>query len=96
MILKNLTILKDMAAQGTINLDLHSTRVDPCQSRALLNELPLKKNSHIIKGSLQLDANMLYYVQINDFEGVDNSEGEGCPMDTKLESASYAGGPPSK
>ena len=49
--------------------------MNPCLSRALLNELLLKKNFHIINKSLQLDANMLYYLKINDFEGLDHSEG---------------------
>ena len=29
---------------------------------------------------------MFYYVKINDFEGLDHSEGQGCTRDTKLES----------
>ena len=60
--------------------------MDPCLSRTLLNELLLKKSFHIIKDFLQLDAKMLYYVKINDFEGLDHSEGQGCTRDTKFES----------
>ena len=60
--------------------------MNPCLSRAPLNELILKKNFHIIKESLQLDANMLRHVKINDFEGLDQSKGHHCTRDTKLES----------
>ena len=96
MILKDLIILEDKAMQGTQNQNLDSTWMDLCLSTALLNELLDKKNFHIIKESLQLDTSVLYYVKINDFEGFDPSEGQGCARDTILESGQYAGGPPSK
>ena len=86
-------ILKDNAIQGTQNQNLDRTRANACLSRALLNELLLKKNFPIMKESLQLDANMFSYVKINDFEGFDHSERQGCTRGTKLESRQYAGGP---
>ena len=61
-------------------------RVDPRLGRALLNELLLKKNFHIINESLQLHVNMLCYVKINDFEGLDHSQGQVGTRDTKVES----------
>ena len=68
----------------------------PCLSGALLNQLLLKKNFLNIKEPLQLDANMLYYVKINDFEGFDPCVEPGCTQDTKLESGQYPGGTLSK
>ena len=61
-------------------------QVDPCLSRATFKRATFEKNFHIIKEFLQLDANTLCYVKINDFEGFDHSEGQGCTRDTKLES----------
>ena len=43
-----------------------------------------KKNFHIIKESLQLDVNNLCYVKINDFEGLDHSERQGCKKGHKI------------
>ena len=60
--------------------------MDPCLSRAHSKELLFKKNFHIIKESLQLDANMLYYIRVNNFEELDHSKGQDCTEDTKLES----------
>ena len=62
----------------------------------MLNRLTLRENFHIFKDTLQVDANMLYYVKINDFEGLDPCVEQGCTKDTKLESAQYAGEPLSK
>ena len=66
-------------------------RVDACLSRALLNELLLIKNFHIIKKSLEFDGSIFYYVKISDFEALGHSEGQGCTRDKKLESEQYAG-----
>ena len=54
--------------------------------RAHLKQIIFEKIFHIIKESLQPDANMLYYVKISNFEGLDYSEGQDCTRDTKLES----------
>ena len=76
--MKDLSIVLVKAVRKIQNYNLGSTRVEPWLSRALLKKLIYRKNFHVIKESLQLDGNMLCYVKVSEFEGLDHSEGQSC------------------